>query len=63
MSQFGKEIKAYAEGGLRTAADWTALGRQVIDGTPPRTSTPSHRQVHDLVSRDQTKPAESSPRG
>jgi len=63
MSQFEKEIKAYAEGGPRTAADWTALGRQVIDGTLLRTSTPSHRQVHDLVSRDQTKPAESSPRG
>jgi len=63
MSHFDKELKSYAESGLRTAEDWKTLGREVIDETKPRSSAQGRGSSVDLFSRDQTQRRERSPRG
>jgi len=59
MAQFDKELKMYAESGLRTAADWLTIGRELQPAQKPRSDTISRGQVVDLFSRDQTRPAVS----
>jgi hypothetical protein len=54
MSEFGKELRMYAESGLRTADAWLSLGRQVSAGTPPRVKVDLRGQVVPLFSKDQT---------
>ena len=54
MGQFAKDLKAYADNGLRTADDWMSLGRQVNEGTAARSSATWRGQSFDLFSRDQT---------
>jgi hypothetical protein len=54
MSQFGKELKMYAETGLRTADAWMSLGRQVGADKPPRVKIDLRGQVVQLFSKDQT---------
>ena len=61
MSQFAKELKSYAAG-LRTADDWLTLGRQVVDGTAPRSNATLHGQELDLFAHDQTHKKVKTPR-
>ena len=48
-------LKAYAEIGLRSAADWSSRGREVEAGAQPRART-EHRAPQELFSREQTRP-------
>jgi hypothetical protein len=50
----------YAESGLRTAQDWTTLGRDVENGAKPRLDTPLRGEMLPLYSRDQTHPQTGS---
>jgi len=54
MNTVAKELKTYADNGLRTATDWLALGRQVTDGIAPRSNMTWRGDAVDLFSRDQT---------
>ena len=54
MSQFGKDLKVYAQNGLRSAPAWLELGRQVESGSKPRANVSSRSQLVDLFSKDQT---------
>jgi hypothetical protein len=47
-------LKAYAEIGLRSAADWSSRGREVQAGAQPRART-EHRAPQELYSREQTQ--------
>jgi len=62
MSQFAKELKSYAEQGLRTEKDWLSVGRQVENGSKPRTTAAFRAEVVELFTRDQTRPADKSAR-
>ena len=55
MSQYGGVLKMYAESGLRTIEDWTALGRDIESGAKPRLDTPHRGELVSLYSRDQTR--------
>jgi hypothetical protein len=65
MNHSDPQLKAYAENGLRSAEDWTAMGRQLKEGTEPRTQIIHRSQVVLLYGRDQTrmhsKPAAIAP--
>ena len=54
MSRFGKEIRVYADSGLRSAAAWMSLGRQVAADAKPRANVTSAGEVIELFTRDQT---------
>ena len=56
MSQFHKELKMYAQIGLRSAVDWLTLGRQVESGLKPRASVDSRGEIVQLFTKDQTQP-------
>jgi hypothetical protein len=55
MYQFDPVLKMYAESGLRTAEDWTSLGRDLVGGSKPRVDTPHRGTIIPLFSRDQTQ--------
>jgi hypothetical protein len=55
MSRFGKEVKMYADNGLRSAAAWISLGRQVATDAKPRANVTSAGEVIELFTRDQTE--------
>ena len=59
MKHHDQILRAYADSGLRSEADWLSLGRQIEPGTKPRAET-SHRGTAAgatvaLFTRDQTK--------
>jgi len=56
MSQIDGVLKMYADSGLRTIADWAALGRDVTTGSKPRLDTPHRGVTMSLYSRGQTHP-------
>jgi hypothetical protein len=56
MSQFSKELKTYAEQGLRTAEEWLSRGREVETSNKPRFDTINGGTNIALFSRDQTRP-------
>jgi hypothetical protein len=60
MSQFGKELRVYAEHGLRTVEDWISRGREVQSGSTQRSETLCRGELVALFSRDQTRPRVSS---
>jgi hypothetical protein len=55
MSQYDRDLKVYADNGLRTADEWITFGREVEAGTPPRTAAAAKGRSVQLYSRDQTK--------
>ena len=55
MTQFGKELRMYADNGLRSAAAWQVLGRQIATGSKPCASVLSHGAAIELFSKDQTE--------
>jgi hypothetical protein len=55
MSQFSKELKMYAECGLRSAADWLTLGREVEAGSKPRSNIKVRGELVEFFTRDQTQ--------
>jgi hypothetical protein len=63
MSQFGKELRMYADRGLRSASDWLSRGRQVMGDVQPRSDAISRGETIALFSRDQTRPYVAPPRG
>ena len=54
MRQFNQELKSYAKTGLRTAADWVTLGREVQEGGKSRVDVTYHGERVGLFTRDQT---------
>lgn len=55
MSQIDKDLKMYAENGLRIAADWYKLGRDVEPGSKPRSTVNCRGVTTELFTRDQTQ--------
>lgn len=55
MPHFDKDLKMYAQSGLRTAQDWLTLGRQVENGSKPRSNATLHGSIIELFTRDQTQ--------
>jgi hypothetical protein len=55
MNHSDPELKTYAENGLRSAEDWAAMGRQLKDGTKPRTEMMHRNKALLLYGRDQTR--------
>jgi hypothetical protein len=56
MNQFHKELKMYAEIGLRSAVDWQTLGREVENGLKPRANVELRGESVELFTKDQTQP-------
>lgn len=54
MSQIDKELKMYAENGLRIVADWYKLGRDIEPGSKPRSTVNFRGVPTELFTRDQT---------
>ena len=54
MGQFHKELRVYAENGLRSAADWMTLARMVQLGEKPKATVTCRGQEYELFTRDQT---------
>jgi hypothetical protein len=57
MSQFDKDLKSYAANGMRSAADWATLGREVQDAARPCTHTAYRGEPVALFTRRQTRQA------
>jgi hypothetical protein len=62
MRQMDKELKTYADNGLRSAGGWLTMGREVPSGTKPRSSATSQGVIVELFTRDQTQPRSRSTR-
>jgi hypothetical protein len=62
MSQFHKELKMYAENGLRSADDWMASSRKVHSGATPKANVTCRGQAYELFTRDQTEQCKSKRR-
>ena len=60
MRHFDKDLKMYAENGLRSAQDWLTWGRQVEDGQTPRASITCRGQLVELFTREQTRQRQRS---
>ena len=54
MKHSDKDLKMYAENGLRSRDDWASLGRDVADETAPRTDAMIRGKSVALFGRDQT---------
>ena len=54
MSQFHKELKMYAENGLRSADDWMSSGRKVHNDAKPKANVTCRGQAYELFTREQT---------
>jgi hypothetical protein len=59
MTHYDEALKVHAQSGLRSAADWLTLGREVEAGAPPRTEVPHRGVPIQLYTRDQTRPRRS----
>ena len=62
MSAFGKELKIYAESGLRSGEDWLSLGRQVQSGSKPQANITYQGKLIELFTSNQTQPRPRSQR-
>ena len=62
MSQFNPELKSYAKSGLRTAAEWLTLGREVESGVKSRVDVTVRGELVGLFTRDQTHHKPGRPR-
>jgi hypothetical protein len=62
MNQYDGELKTYADNGLRTAEDWTTLGRDVESGAKPRLDVLHRGALLPLYTRGQTHPRPRSER-
>jgi hypothetical protein len=60
MNHYDGVLKTYADSGLRTVEDWTALGRDIESGAKARVDTPLRGVSVPLYSRDQTQRRKSS---
>ena len=63
MNHGSKDMRMYARAGLRSAVEWTGLGRDVNDGAPARARADHDGGVVELFTRDQThaRPARVRP--
>ena len=57
MSQFDKDLKSYAANGMRSAADWATLGREVQGAATPCTHASYRGDPVALFTRGQTRQA------
>ena len=57
MSQFDKDLKSYAANGMRSAADWATLGREVQVAATPCTHATYRGDPVALFTRRQTRGA------
>jgi hypothetical protein len=55
MAQFGKELKMYAANGMRSAAAWLSLGRQIASESKACASVMSRGATIELFTKDQTE--------
>jgi hypothetical protein len=55
MSEISRDLKTYASSGLRTATDWSAIGREVEGGSEARAKLDWRGQTIEFFSRDQTR--------
>lgn len=55
MKHFHQELKTYAASGLRTASDWSSLGREVKPDSACRATVEHRGEVLPLFDRDQTR--------
>ena len=59
MRHYDQVLRGYADVGLRSAADWLSMGREVEPGSKPRAETEQKGLVKgtvvELFTRDQTK--------
>jgi hypothetical protein len=59
MKHHDQILRVYADSGLRSAADWLSLGREIEPGTKPRAETTyrgaAKGEAMALFTRDQTK--------
>jgi hypothetical protein len=55
MNHYDEILKAYADNGFRSAAEWLTLGRAVETGAAPRAEATHQRTTVPLYSRDQTR--------
>jgi hypothetical protein len=55
MKHYDEILKTYAENGLRSAADWLSLGREVENRAQPRAQATHQRAPVALYTRDQTR--------
>lgn len=62
MSLYDKELKVYADNGLRTAEDWLTQRREIVSGVKPCVETPNRGVTVALYSRAQTQPRAKSQR-
>jgi hypothetical protein len=54
MTHYSPELKMYAKNGLRSAEEWTSLGREVQSQAKPRAEVDFRGVVVPLFTRDQT---------
>jgi hypothetical protein len=54
MNHYSKELKVYAEAGLRTAEDWASESRAVREGSAPQAEAMDRGKTVGLFSRRQT---------
>ena len=54
MSQFNPGLKSYSKSGLRSAAEWISLGREVESGAASRVEDTYRGVSVALFTRDQT---------
>ena len=55
MVHYDEVLKAYANDGFRSAAEWLTLGREVEAGSPARMEATHKRTPVLLYTRDQTR--------
>jgi len=55
MNHYDRDLKMYADSGLRTAEDWTSLGREIEEGTKPQVETLNRGAAVSLYTRSQTR--------
>ena len=55
MMHYDEVLKAYSNTGLRSAAEWQSLGREVEAGAAARVETTHQRAPVLLYTRDQTR--------
>jgi hypothetical protein len=63
MTHYDPILKAYADNGFRSVAEWQTLGRAVDDGAQPRALTTHLREPLPLYTRGQTRLRPSPRRG
>ena len=54
MNYYDSVLKTYADAGMRSIADWSMAGRDVVSGSEPRANAPHRGALVSLYTRDQT---------